>query len=76
MAVSKEIVDAVLNHAYTQEDWLKGGPTTTEYRVANDYANTREGFLSVATIIEAYERVKVGDTTAVDVSAIAKEFKL
>ena len=76
MAISKEIVGAVLNHEYTQDDWNNGGPCKAHYRISNDYINTRQGMLSVAAIIEAYERVKAGDSTPIDVSAISKEFKL
>ena len=76
MAITKEIIEAVLAHEYTQDDWSNGEPCKYSYQVSNDYTNTREGMLGVATILEAYERVKAGDTTPIDISALAKEFKL
>lgn len=60
--VTREEVDAVLMHQYTQDDFSRGeGPHKTTYYLDNNYSDHSEAFWMTALALEAASRQRQGN---------------
>lgn len=74
--VTREMVDTVLAHQYTQDDYSRDiGPHKTTYSVINNHPEYDEAFWQTALVMEAAARQAKGDFTAIHLPDLLTHLK-
>ncbi len=74
--VTKEQVELVLAHQYTQDDYTRGvGPHKSVYNIINNHPEYQEAFWMTAVALEAFERQKIGNFDAIHLPELMEHLK-
>lgn len=59
MIITKEVIDAILNQEFTEDDWDKrsGGPCKTVYQISNLFHDKEFAKHAIEKILLAYSQV-------------------
>ncbi|BBI55898.1 hypothetical protein [Pseudomonas aeruginosa] len=75
--VTKEQVEMVLAHQYTQDDYTREvGPHKTTYNIINNHPEYQEAFWQTAVALEAFERQKLGNFDAIHLPDLMKHLEV